>query len=71
MHDVSLYSRGPYRVIDLRDDERPRPWVVVDTAGAWLHEAASFDAARDWIDRREAQRLLPTAAERPRSRGLR
>lgn len=69
MHDTHLYARGPYRVVELRDDESARPWIVLDTAGARLHEDASFDGARDWVDRREAQRLA--APPRPRSRGLR
>lgn len=73
MHDVPvhLYARGPYRVVDLRDDDRPRPYVVVDTAGAWLHEDASFDGARDWVDRRDVQRLAAPAPSAPRARGLR
>lgn len=66
MHDTHLYARGPYRVVELRDDERARPWIVVDTAGARLHEDASFDGARDWVDRREACR--PTDPGRPPAR---
>lgn len=71
MYDVPLYARGPYQVVDLRDDDRARPFVVVDTVGAWLHEDASFDGAREWVDRRDALRLAtpePTLsrARRPR-----
>ena len=70
MHDVPLYARGPYRVVDLRGDDRPRPYVVIDTAGAWLHEDASFAGARDWVDRRDA--LCVTVPGAPsRARGLR
>jgi hypothetical protein len=71
MHDISLYSRGPYRVLDLREDDRPRPWVVVDAAGSWLHEDISFEAARDWVDRREAQRPAAPVHAVSRPRGLR
>ncbi len=71
MNDVPLYARGPYRVVDLRDDDRPRPYVVVDTAGAWLHENASFDGAREWVDRRDALRLAAPTAVAPRARGPR
>lgn len=71
MLDVPLYSRGPYRVVDLRDDDRLRPWVVIDTAGAWLHEDTMFESARDWVDRREAQRLAVAAPVAPRPRSLR
>ena len=66
MHDIPLYSRGPYRVIDLREDDRPRPWIVVDTAGTWLHEDVTFDAARDWIDRRETRCPPMPTPSRPR-----
>lgn len=65
MDNVPLYARGPYRVVDLRD-RRPRPYVVVDGTGAWLHEDASFVGARDWVDRCYTQRLQSPAASRPR-----
>lgn len=65
MQPIPLYVRGPYRVLELRDDDRDRPFVVVDTAGACLHEDASFAGARDWADRRDAHEPVP-AARRPR-----
>lgn len=71
MNDVPLYSRGPYRVVHLRKGERPYPWVVVDTASAWLHEDATFEAARDWVDRRETQRVAPPMPSEPQPRGRR
>lgn len=68
MSDGPLYTRGDCRVVHLREQDRARPWIVVDTAGAWLHEDASFDAARDWVDRREAQRSAPGLLPRPSRR---
>ena len=52
----ALYARGPYRVVANNHVETDRPYVVLDTAGAWLHEAVTLDAACDWVDRRIAER---------------
>lgn len=71
MSATALYSRGACRILDLREQERPRPWLVVDTAGAWLHDDVSFEAARDWADRREMPGSASPAPVRPMSRGPR
>jgi hypothetical protein len=66
MDRPTLYSRGRYRVIGVDDDTRIRPYVVVDPAGSWLHEDASLHAAREWVDRREANVLArPSTSRRP------
>lgn len=57
MNDAHLYARGPYRVVEL--DDRPRPFIVVDTAGAWLHEDPSLEGARTWVDQRIALDQAP------------
>lgn len=51
----ALYARGPYRVVANAPQAPGRLYAVVDTAGAWLHEEVSLDAARVWIDRRIAE----------------
>lgn len=67
MHDdTHLYARGPYRVVQV--DDRPRPFVVVDTAGTWLHEDVALEAARGWVDRRIELDRAPPPAQRARSR---
>ena len=54
-----LYARGPYRVIANEPDADGRLYVVVDTAGAWLREEASFETARAWVDHRSTERDAP------------
>lgn len=60
-----LYARGPYRVVANAPDAPVRLHVIVDTAGAWLHDEVSLDAARAWVDRRIAERDEPRDALAP------
>lgn len=69
MDHIPLYARGPYRVLELRDGDEDRPFVVVDTAGSCLHEDPSFDGARAWVDLRSG--VIEHAAPLRRPRGLR
>ncbi|GAB1596662.1 hypothetical protein [Lysobacter claricitrinus] len=62
----ALYARGPYRVLVNAPGEPERLYVVVDTAGAWLHEEVTLDAACDWVDRRIAEREIDVPSLRPR-----
>ena len=55
----ALYARGPYRVIANAPSAPGRLYAVIDTAGAWLYDEPSFDAARDWVDRRAAGHEAP------------
>lgn len=56
MHtDPVLYARGPYRVVTNTPAAPERLYVVTDGAGAWLRDEISFEAARDWVDRRIAE----------------
>lgn len=64
----ALYVRGPYRVVAHTQVDTDRPYVVLDTAGAWLHEAVTLEAACDWVDRRMTERDV---APRTLTRGSR
>ncbi|AXK72983.1 hypothetical protein DWG18_12300 [Lysobacter sp. TY2-98] len=70
MHaSTALYVRGPYRVVANAQVDTDRPYVVLDTAGAWLHESVTLDDARDWVDRRISEReRVPGIAVSARSR---
>jgi hypothetical protein len=57
--------RGCYRIVSLDDEARARPYVVIDAAGAWVHEDAALPAARAWVDR---QALDDTETPPPRRR---
>ncbi|MGY3266660.1 MULTISPECIES: hypothetical protein [unclassified Lysobacter] len=61
-----LYARGPYRVIANVQGADDRSYVVVDTAGTWLHEDIALEAACDWVDLRMAELDQPVQALRPR-----
>lgn len=63
----ALYARGPYRVVTNAIEPPHDLYVVVDTAGAWLREEATFEAAREWVDRRVAALDTP-ALRRPGAR---
>ena len=52
-----LYARGPYRVVTNSAEPPHDLYVVLDTAGAWHREEMTFEAARDWVDRREGDVL--------------
>jgi hypothetical protein len=55
MHaNPALYAKGPYRVVAHVDDEPDRRFLVIDTAGTWLREEASFASACEWVDLRVA-----------------
>lgn len=68
MDAIPCYARGAYRVFELRDVEHGHAFVVVNPAGAPLYEDASFDGARDWVDRRDA---MTHSAPVQRARGRR
>jgi hypothetical protein len=50
----ALYAKGPYRVVAHVADAPDRRFLVIDTAGTWLREDASFTAACEWVDLRVA-----------------
>jgi len=50
----TLYARGPYRVAAHPAAEADGRYLVIDTAGTWLHEAPGFDDACRWVDARVA-----------------
>ena len=72
MHaNPALYAKGPYRVVAHTGNTPDGCFLVIDTAGTWLREEASFANACEWVDLRVAslEAASPLRVSTPR-RGL-